>query len=541
MTDHRPSNRWLARVGDEIAGQHSTPAMAVAEARQRFPDSTPTLTYVESETSRPLTLSPLLEQLRPLLDNLEMPVYLVGGAVRDAVLNRVSHDLDLGVPEGAIDLAFSIGDALRVPAYVLDNERDVGRVILPEWQTTIDIARFRGPNLEADLYGRDFTVNALALPATAHDVSSILDMTNGLADLRAGLIRMIHSDSLTHDPIRTLRAVRQALQFGFELTPETAVAIESAALTLSRTSSERIRDELTRLMAGAQPDQAVRQMAQLGLLSVVLPEVAALDGVAQSVPHHEPVLEHTISVLRWLVLVELQIAPASSTGDPALQAIADLLRPYRLQIQHHLSRPVEGALVGHDLLRWGGLFHDTGKRATQTIGDDGRIRFLGHDDVGAGLASRRMKTLSFSNEAAEHVSRITQGHMRPLHLAASDTLPTRRAMYRFYRATREAGVDIILLSLADHLATYDGPGPEEAWAHLLRIAGVLLSTYYDSYEDVVKPVRLLTGSDLIVELEITPGREIGRLLAEIEEAQAAGHIATREEALDLARTLRDEA
>lgn len=540
MSDEPATNAWIALVDDEPVATATTPEDTLAAAKTAHPDQRPVLTYHEASHGAPLSLSPLLERIRPLVDRLAMPVYLVGGAVRDAVLARDNHDLDLAVPEDAIKLAFQIADALRLPAYALDEERDVGRVIMPDRRTTLDVARFRGPDLRADLHGRDFTMNAMALPVTARDAGSIIDPFHGLDDIRAGVIRLVHAGSVGEDPIRTLRALRQALQLDFTLAPATTAAIQIAGPALARVSPERVREELVRVIRGPQPDLAVAHMSDLGLLAEVLPEIAALGSVSQSPPHHEPVLEHTISVLRWLLLVEGQLEPGELAQETDLRAVADLLTPYHERIQAHLNRPIDGGLDGTTLLRLGGLFHDAGKRETQTIAEDGRIRFIGHDSVGAKLVSRRMQRLTFSNEAIEHVSRIVGGHMRPLLLATNDSLPTRRAIYRYYRATREAGIDVVLLSLADHLATYDGAGDKRAWQQLLDVNSSLLQGYFDGYEELVAPVRLVNGADLIAALELEPGREIGRLLSEIEEAQAAGQVTTRAEALDLARQLRDQ-
>ncbi|MEZ4517587.1 MAG: HDIG domain-containing protein [Chloroflexota bacterium] len=534
MTGDRVTHEWLAVVDDETAGSGISPEEAIAAAQRRFPNRTPSLTYRENSNNRPLPLNPLLEQLRPLLDNLPQPVYLVGGIVRDAVLQRASHDIDLVVAFGAVNLAFRIGNALHAPAYVLDKERDVGRVVLPDLQTTIDIAAFRGPTFESDIFGRDFTINALALPATARDASSMIDLVHGLEDIRSGTIRIVGPNSISDDPVRALRAVRQSLRFGFTLTVETEAAITGSAQDLMNVSPERIRDEIVKLIAGYHPDRAVLRMMNLDLLPVVLPEVAALVGVTQPPPHHEPVFEHTLSVLRWLTLVE---SPDQQPADPAAQSLAALLEPYVEQIQAHLDRPVEGGFDGHDLLRMGGLFHDIGKAETRTVDENGRIRFFGHDDAGATMAARRMKALAFSNEATDHVARIIAGHMRPLLLADSNDLPSRRAVYRFYRSTREAGIDIALLSLADHLATFDGPNDPQAWQHLLGVVNALLAAYFTAYDNTVKPQRLLTGGELMQELGLEPGPEVGRLLSEIEEAQAAGEISTREAALELARQL----
>lgn len=531
------TNRWLAQRDGRVVGTGPTPADALLAAASDSPGQSPTLHFSEVTQTNPLQLGPLLEQIRPFVDGLPIPVYVVGGAVRDALLGRVSYDLDLAVPEGAVELAFAIGDALHVPAYVLDAERDVGRVILTEWETTLDVARFRGPDLAADLLGRDFTMNALALPVTARDAGSIIDIVGGRADIATGLVRATQPTAISDDPVRALRAVRQMLQFSFTLEQSTAAQVVAAAPIINRSSPERIRDELVKLFRGPRPDAGLAALAALGLLEPVLPEVAAMSGVAQSPPHHEPVLDHTTSVLRWLVRVEQQLAPEATAADPALDEILALLRPYADGLRDHLARPIDGGQDGLTLLRLGALFHDTGKPGTRTVDDDGRVRFFGHDQLGAELASRRLKALALSNESAYHVASSVGGHMRPLHLASSGMAPSRRAVYRFYRATGSAGLDVVLLSLADHLATYDGRGDDAGWRALLGVNAALLSTYFTAYEAVVRPVRLITGSELIAALALTPGPEVGRLLREIEEAQAAGQVNSRDDALELARHL----
>ncbi len=196
-----------------------------------------------------LPLDPLLDRLRPLLAAHPLPVYLVGGVVRDALLGRNSHDVDLIVASDAIDLTFDIARRLGLPAYRLDDERDVGRILVPDSGTTLDIARFRGESLADDLRARDFTINALALPASARSAGEVIDHHDGLADLAAGRIRIIHDGSIADDPVRALRAARFAVQLGFILTDETAAAVSAAGPALTRqTSPERVRDELGRLL-----------------------------------------------------------------------------------------------------------------------------------------------------------------------------------------------------------------------------------------------------------------------------------------------------
>lgn len=542
MTDLQPyAGRWVALVGDDVAGVGYTAVAATHAARRSRPRDRFTLQFVEPPDGRPLPLPDLMEQLRPLFTQEDQPVYLVGGAVRDAVLGQVSHDLDFVQPAHAVKLSFRVADALGVPAYVLDKERDTGRVILPDGRTYLDFTCFRGPDLAADLYGRDFTINAIALPAAAHTDASLIDPSNGQADLQARLIRHIHDRSLLDDPVRTLRGLRLALRLGFTLAPETAEAITAAAPHLTAVSTERIRDELLKLLQTNQPDEAIRQMWELGLLPVVLPEIAAEAGVTQSPPHHEEVLAHTISVLRWLVQVEGALT-AVHPSSPALQTVQSRLAAYAPGLQTHWQRLVDGGVDGRTLLRLGALYHDVGKPDTRTVDEDGepeaasgRIRFFDHDQHGAAITSRQLHRLALSNDAVSHVRRVVAGHMRPLLLSQSQTTLSRRTVYRYFRTLGTAGLDVAVLSLADHLAARNGPGETGEWERLLDVVAQLLDHYFTRHEETVAPPPLVNGHDLITELHLSPGPEVGRLLRLIQESQAAGEIHTREQALAFAR------
>lgn len=463
------------------------------------------------------------------------PVYIVGGTVRDAVLGRIIHDIDLAVAEGAISLTFELADALAKPAFVLDRERDVGRILLADEELFIDITRFRGSTLESDLLGRDFTINAMALPASGRIISDIIDPHRGLVDLEQGVIRSVYSQSISDDPIRALRACRFVAQFGFSLSDETATMVIAATSLLPDSASpERIRDELSRLLMTGAPTVGFNLLHESGILTRVLPNLAALDGIAQSPPHHEDVLHHTWRVLGYLEAIEQLVGGAEPTNEWG-RAVKALILPYQDALSNHLMSTVDGGMSGRLLLMWGGLFHDVGKRQTQTTDDDGRIRFFGHDEVGADMAARIVSSLSFSNEAKRRVRTIVTGHMRPLQLALERRTPSRRTVYRYFRALHEAGLDVGLLALADHLATYDGIGDWTGWESLLRVVGSLYQTYFTGYEQTVAPPRLLNGQDIIMELDEPPGQEIGRLLRLLEEAQASGEISSRDDALAFVR------
>jgi putative nucleotidyltransferase with HDIG domain len=182
------------------------------------------------------------------------------------------------------------------------------------------------------------------------------------------------------------------------------------------------------------------------------------------------------------------------------------------------------------------LMHDVGKPATRTVEADGRIRFLGHETVGADLALARSAELRLSTEEGRRVSQVVAKHLRPLQLAA-DGGASRRAIYRFFNQTGEAGVDIVLLSLADFLAGHgDGPPAVGEWNRLLDVAAAMLNAYFEQPEHVINPPALLNGNEMMAEFGLTPGPALGMLLEQLREAQAAGEVVDRAGAEEWVRT-----
>ena len=540
MSDLSPNQgRWVAVSGARVIAVGETPEGAYYAALDQDPGEGFYLNFIGDEPGDALPFSSILEDIRPFFKEQELPVYLVGGAVRDALLDRTSKDLDFIVPRDAVSFAYHLGDAIGAPAYELDAERDTGRVVLTAQNTMLDFARYRGEDLFADLHDRDFTINALAIPAAARTRAAIIDPLNGLDDLNEKLVRLARADALESDPVRALRAVRIAAGLDYAITPDTQEAVRAAASKIQESSAERIRDELVKVFQTRLADQALEQMNDLGLLEVVLPELAALEGVPQSEPHHEPVLKHTGSVLRWMIKLEDVLSSDSALDDPALETMRSILAAHLEDLSSYLERNVDGGLRGRDVLHLAALFHDVGKKETLTRDEDGRYRFFGHAEAGAEITDTRLRALCLSNDARTQIARIVREHMRPLLLAQSQgAQPSRRAAYRYFKAAETNGLDVGLLALADHLATCDGPGESTSWLNLLNLVSALYDYYYDGYEETVKPPPLVNGRDLMEYLDLPPGPKIGRILGMIEENQAAGEITTREEALLFAKSLR---
>jgi putative nucleotidyltransferase with HDIG domain len=464
----------------------------------------------------------------------------VGGAVRDALLERPVRDWDFAVDHGAMKLARIVGDKLGGAYYPLDEERDTGRVVLVEddgSRLDLDFAALRGDSLEVDLLARDFTINALALD----EAGALIDVIGGLTDLEDGCVRAVSDQTFQDDPLRLLRAVRMEAELGFKIESQTAAWMQRDSALLTAPSAERVRDEFVRVLSLPGAAASVERLDAFGLLELVAPELEALKDVEQSPPHRFDVWHHTLAIVDVLESVVAittgQTEPtAANVPSTAWGDLGRTLSQFADSVAGHLAVEVSGGRDRMQLLKLAALFHDVGKPKTQSEGDDGRIHFYNHELVGSQVTATRMQELRFSRDEVERVRTIVGAHMRPAHLARADDL-TRRAIYRFFRATSCGGVDVVLLSLADHLATWGPNLQEERWARRLEVAQTLLTHWFDRYEETVEPPPLVTGGELIAELRLEPGPQVGRLLRALQEAQAAGEVRTREDAMALARRL----
>jgi len=427
--------------------------------------------------------------------------YFVGGLVRDELLGRAMRDIDLAVDGDAAELARAFADSACGAYYLMDAENNVARVILGD--TYVDFAQLRG-SLRDDLSTRDFTINAMARQLGSHELT---DPFHGQKHLQAKQVCAVADEIFQHDPVRLLRAVRIAAELNFTIGGHTEKLIRRDARLLAFASMERARDELCKILALPDPVTALRQMDDLGLLSALLPEVTALKGVTQSPPHQYDAFEHTLRVVQALEQIQ-----ARGYGEAANSA-------FSAELQTHFARKVSADRERGVILRLAALLHDVGKATTRSVD-------------AAGVILRRLR---FSNDEIEIVARVVLHHLRPAQLA-SQARVSNRAVYRFFRDAGDAGIDTCVLALAD----WRGKAPQidaPLEAQQRATNALLLDRYFHASETVIAPPALIDGHTLIEKLQIEPGPRIGELLEGIREAQAAGKVMTREDALTLARKL----
>ncbi len=460
---------------------------------------------------------------------------MVGGFLRDALLGRKSHDVDVAVAADPLLVGRQLADALAGHFFPLHEEHKAARIVLPAGEAvrSLDLLPLH-LEIEADLAQRDLTINAMAVPIerlVGERGPSIIDPCGGRRDLDERIVRMVRPEAFRADPLRLLRAVRLCAELDFALDPQTAAVIAENASLLSQTAPERQRDELMRILATPRAAPGLRLADKLGLLEPILPEVTATKGEEQPKEHQWDVFDHSLETVVALDALLGSEKPADGRWARLWRELWGKMGEYPA-VREHFEEEVSQGHTRAALLKLAALLHDIAKPETRTIEDDGRMRFFGHAPAGAARAAVVARRLRFSGAEVRQVEAMVKEHLRPLQIA-QDGPPSRRALYRYFRDAGEAGIDVLFLSLADHLATVGPRLDWDDWRAHLGVVGFILAWRFQ--EEVAPPPRLITGHDLMDALGLTPGPLVGRLLEAVQEAQAAGEVTTREQALALAR------
>jgi tRNA nucleotidyltransferase (CCA-adding enzyme) len=416
---------------------------------------------------------------------------LVGGSVRDALLERMSDylDLDFVLPEGAVETARAIAKHYKAGFVLLDAERQIARVVFG--QGTADFAQQVGPTLEADLWRRDFTVNAIAYNPHTRE---LVDPLRGCLDLQRGIIRMVGADNLAEDPLRLLRAYRQAAQLGFALDPQTQEVIQGLAPQLGDIAAERVQSELNYLLSNPKGTVWLRAAWRDGLLQRWLPSIAVqgLDRL-QAVDQIAMGLKQT-----WRALAQELFRNIRQSGKPGQSA---------------LEAPASGA--------------------TRTWVTLTKLACLLPSDPGA--AEAQLWSLKYSRAEIQAIGVLLR--FLPQLLARPVSGWALGEQYQFFQAVGPVFPALVLMAQATDRAN--------GLANVLPIGDPAEATplvtmahrFLDASDPVAHPQPLLTGQDLMVALKIPPSPQVGRLLAELQLARAEGRVADREEALALAADL----
>jgi putative nucleotidyltransferase with HDIG domain len=474
------------------------------------------------------------------------PVYLVGGAIRDAALGRPVADLDLAAA-GARSLAASIARAFKGTLVTLDPENAVYRLVLPPARgrglKQIDVAQILGRDIGEDLARRDFTVNAVALEAvkglkTSIPESAFLDPRGGLADLARGVLRVEDDKPFKDDPLRLLRAFRIAAQTGLKIEPATAALIKKHRRLIREPAGERVQAELLALLAVPGASESLSAMDECGLLTALFEDLEPARRCAEDYYGPGGVMKHSLDVC--------------SRTDYLLTNFRRIYPDLSRAFDEHLAARSSGGVPERAVIMLAALLHDVSKPETaRTV--DGRLRFFEHDTRGAERAAKILRELRFSREHVETVAEIVRQHLRPGHLAASAEPVTDKAVYRFFRDLGPRAPGLLAVCWGDHasymaeaklkrlLSASCGEPRRAAPSRLrtddarktvrhLQLVSLLLRRYFDQDRAPV-PARLLDGAEVMKTLKIPPGPKVGDILERLREAQAEGKVRDRDQAL----------
>jgi poly(A) polymerase len=458
---------------------------------------------------------PLRRRVLAFVSAQGLPAYLVGGSVRDALLGRPCCDLDVAIAGGAMGLAKRLADEVHGAYVPLDVEHDVARVVVRVGDTSqhFDLAGLRASDIEADLWARDYTINALAVELKA-GWGELLDPTGGQADLAARTLRMVRADAFESDPLRILRGVRLRGVLGFTLTPDTEALARAWLPALQRVSAERVRDELVQVLALENAAESLAYAGGLGVFVQVFPELGDPDGplVTRAVQR--------VADLEWLYGSWVGSVERHARGAPL-----GLQRCVPTHAEPNDVRSILGRYAARLTKRW-----------TEEL-SSGRTRgvtlklaaFLSVLAVPRVLINEITQRLHLSVREMRFVEATLRGASLALAWSGEGE-PSPLTIYRYFRDLGDAGVEASLLALT--ISRGETPGSEaRAWKGFLGRAAKLLDAWFDAHQALVDPPQLLSGHDLMRSLHITPGPQLGTWLELVREAQVQGLVRTRAEAL----------
>jgi poly(A) polymerase len=485
---------------------------------------------------RLLRESKILQAVHRLSQKREKEVYLVGGTIRDLLLERPwGRDLDFVTSGEASNLAKDLATEAGGQAFSLNDSFGTWRVVLKRGKsrTEVDFSPMQGINILEDLRQRDFTVNSMGMDLEEifhQETPSLIDPLDGLSDLHKKVLRANSEDSLGQDPLRMLRAFRFSATLRLKIEEETLEMIQRNKRHILRSAWERIRSEFFTGLNGTRAGRFFRGLHQSGLLEEIFPEIKEWGSLDQGNHHDFSLLEHSFRTVE--------------AGEFIFRHFQNFYPSYGKLLAQHFSEVVEEAVSRRALFKFVAFFHDSGKPESRSVNPEGLpiVRFLDHDQQGQRINIAIAQRMKLSRKSIRILSELTRQHMRILSLSKTEKV-TPRALYRFFRDLGKVGIDAAFLALADSLGSrkilLGGPWLKELPSDIKRVKEVadeLLSYYYEEFS--LKPVRpFLDGREIMEAFGLSQGEKVGTLLARLREAEITGMVRTKEEALEFLKNL----
>ncbi len=454
--------------------------------------------------------------LRDLALKMNIQIYLVGGCIRDYLLEYLCNDYDFAIKGDALLFAQQVSQMVGGTFVLLEEKRGMARVICQSKNQTInlDINNLKGKDIYADIKMRDFTINAIAINLSSKNIEFI-DPKNGLKDIDAKLIRIISDKAFQDDPLRMLRAVRLSSELGFEIEKGTWESIGKFKRLIGQVSPERVINEIYLILAAKNSSFFITQLDKSGLFEQIIPEIIPLKEVKQGGYHHLPVWEHSLATLTQL--------------EGIVSNLNNLFPKWHIKIRKYLNQPISGEHTRLVSLKFISLLHDIGKFGTMKQESSGKIRFIDHEVLGAEISLKIANRLKLSNKEKIMIALIIKNHLRPGYLVQVPTL-TNKALHKFFRDLIQEGISTLLLSLADRYATLGlKVSPEDIHRHY-QIISFIIDRFYSHIPTIIPP-KIIRGEEIMEHFGLKSGPIIGELLKAVEEAFVDEKVKNKKDAL----------
>ena len=454
------------------------------------------MTLIKDIINQNKRLSKISKIVSDLSTESNIKSYLVGGCVRDLMLNPSadSIDIDIMVEGDGISFAKLLAKKMNVPKVVPFPKFATAKIPYHEYEIEVASARLesydkssRNPssiqisNIQDDLLRRDFTINAMAISLNENNFGEFFDPFNGMEDLKNKILKtpLNPDNTFSDDPLRMMRACYFASKLSLEIEPECLLSIQNNSERISIVSQERITNELFKILGTDRPSIGLNILQQSGLMEYVFPEISIMYGLDQSNEyHHKDIFYHTLEVV-----------------DNAAK----------------LSNNVD--------LRLAALVHDIAKPKTRRLSKSKGYTFYGHDDVGARMLKGVAESMKFSNSTRDFITKLTALHLRPISLAKKEV--TDSAIRRLIVDAGEEIDDLMTLCRAD-ITTKNPKNISKYLANFDRVDKRIKEvTEIDKLKAFQSPVR---GDEIMKMFNLSPGKEVGKIKTMIEDAIINGEI-----------------
>ena len=457
----------------------------------------------------------VIKLIKPYLTDVE--AYIVGGFVRDILMNKKSPDRDLILCNCDVEkFSQKLADKLNAHFIELDPINKIYRIVLENKIDYIDITMPIENDFEKDIKRRDLTINAIAYNLKT---SEIVDLVGGINDIKNKKIKGISEKNFEDDPLRLLRIFRFYAKTGFEIDESLIQLSKKLYKRINEPAKERVTVELLKIFEGKYCDLALLKLDECGLLEEIFPIYKEVKKIPPNSHHHLDLIHHLIESVKQVQIIY------ENTSE---------------EVKTHLETIKYASVQELAFLKLATFLHDIGKPSCWTIEEDTlRHRFIKHDEIGSKLVVPILKDLKFSKKQIQYIQTLIKYHIYPSSLVSAEDV-TEKAFMKFYRKMDGYVIDVIILAMADRLSARGEKITDEIVSKNINGLTKLLNDYLELRKDIKPLEKLLDGKEIMEILKIKQGPQLGEIISALKDAQISGNVTTKQEAIDFVKKYKNQ-